>query len=136
MRSKPSQSDEHKEALESLREELDARALIHKSDVSGLLETAYSCWSPAIYKSVVTRLQLILETYDTNARRQPDAFRPYGPEALLKQGDLHLMDQMDGVPYMIDHNKLLTGVLIIGPQGSGKSRFIRHLIQELQKLGS
>jgi len=72
----------------------------------------------------------------TNARREPDPFRPYGPEALLKQGDLHLMDQMDGVPYMIDHNKLLTGVLIIGPQGSGKSRFIRHLIQEFLRIGS
>ena len=115
---------------------LDAQALLHDTEVSGLLETAYSCWSPAIFKSAVTRLQLILDSHNTNARRQPDPFRPYGPEAPLKQGDLHLMDQMDGVPYIIDHNKLLTGVLIIGPQGSGKSRFVRHLIQELQRLGS
>ena len=136
MRAKPSQTEEHKEKLESLREALDAQALLHDTEVSGLLETAYSCWSPAIFKSAVTRLQLTLDSRNTNARREPDPFRPYGPEALLKQGDLRLMDQMDGVAYMIDHNKLVTGVLVIGPQGSGKSRLILHLIQELQRLGS
>jgi hypothetical protein len=134
MRARPSQSNEYKEALEYLREELDTRALIHRSDVSGLLKTAYDCWSPDIYESVVTRLRVILENYNTNARRQPDPFRPYGPESLLNQGDLHLMDQMDNVPCLIDHNKLLTGVLILGPQRSGKSRLIRHLINELLRI--
>ena len=136
MRAKPSQTEEHKEELESLREALDADKLLHGTEASGLIETAYNCWSPAIFKSTVTRLQLILDAHDTNARRQPDPFRPYGPEALLRQGDLHLMDQMDGVAYMVDHNLLVTGVLVIGPQGSGKSRLIRHLIHELRRLGS
>ncbi len=134
MRTRPSQSNEHGPALEALREELRAKALIERPEVSNLLQSAYNCWNPAIFASLRTRLQLILDQYDTNAQRQPDAFRPYGPETYLKQGSLHLMDQMDQVPFLIDPDKLVTGLLIIGPQGSGKSRLIRHLITELMRI--
>lgn len=127
MRIKPSQSDKHGRELEAMREELRSKALLHKPVVQDLLESAYSCWSPAIYESVAKRLRLIIDTYNTNARRQPDPFRPYGSEQLLEQGRLHLMDQMDDVKFFIDPDKLITGAIIIGPQGSGKSRFITHL---------
>ena len=134
MRIKPSQSDEHGPALEALREELMARALIDHPEVSALLKSAYDCWSPAIFESIRTRLQSILDQYDTNARRQPDAFRPYGPQSRLIQGKLHFMDQMDRVPFLIDPDKLVTGLLIVGPQGSGKSRLVNHLVAELLRI--
>lgn len=127
MRPKLSQYDENAKELEALREELDSKALLHKPIVQGLIRKAYKTSSQLIYNSVTRRLRLILDAYNTNARRQPDPFRPYGPAQLLSQGDLHLLDQMDEVPFMIDADKLVTGAIVIGPQGSGKSRFITHL---------
>ena len=40
---------------------------------------------------------------------------------------------MNNTPFKIVPNKLLTGLLIIGPQGSGKSRLIRHLCNEFSR---
>ena len=77
---------------------------------------------------------MILESNETECLRKPDEFRPYGPEQLLSQGDLYLMDQMDEVQFLIDPNKLITGMLILGPQGSGKSRFIIHLCNEISRI--
>lgn len=135
MKTTPSQPDTHIKDLEDLREKLDTRKLIHRQDVQGLLKTAYNCRSQRTLQSITARLQMILESYDKNARRQPDEFRPFGPESLLNKGTMHLMTQMDNTPFLIDPNKLVTGMLIIGPQGSGKSRLICHIINELQGLG-
>ncbi len=131
MKKTPIQSATHKKDLEDLRDELNKRKLINRRDVQGLLYSAYNCRSPRTQQSIMARLQLILDSYDKNARRQPDEFRPYGPESLLNKGKMHLMTQMDGVSFLIDPNKLVTGMLIIGPQGSGKSRLILHLVNEL-----
>jgi len=131
---KPSQSDKHGRELEALRGALDARALLHRPDVQGLLKTAYACYSQAIFDSVTKRLRLVLDDYNTTAKRQPDSFRPYGPKSLLSQGDLHLLDQMDNLPFLIDPNKLTTGTLVLGPQGSGKSRLITGLCHELLRI--
>ena len=134
MRVPPSQLDKQSQELKALEKELRAKALIFRSDVKVLLKTANSTFSQAIYNSVTNRLRLILELHETECLREPDEFRPYGPEQLLSQGDLHLMDQMDNVPFLIDPNKLLTGLLILGPQGSGKSRMISHLCNEFLRV--
>lgn len=134
MRIKPSQSDKHGRELEAMREELRSKALLHEPVVQDLLKSAYSCWSPAIYESVAKRLRLIIDTYNTNAKHQPDPFRPYGPQQLLSQGTLYLLDQIDKVPFLIDPNKLITGMLVLGPQGAGKSRVIIHLCNEFSRV--
>ena len=134
MRIPPSQLDKQSQALTALEKELRANALIFRPDVSGLLKTAYATFSPAIYDSVTGRLRLILELHKTECLREPDEFRPYGPVQLLSHGTLHLLDQMDNVPFMIDPNKFLTGAIIIGPQGSGKSRLIRQLCNEFARV--
>ena len=41
---------------------------------------------------------------------------------------------MSNTPYKINPNKLLTGLLILGPQGSGKSRLIRHICSEFKRV--
>lgn len=134
MRVPPSQLEKQSQELKALEKELRAKALIFRSDVEGLLKTANATFSQAIYGSVTNRLRLILESHDTECLRKPDEYRPYGPEQRLSQGSMHLMDQMDEVPYNIDLNKLITGMLILGPQGSGKSRFITHLCNEFSRL--
>ena len=122
------------EELEDLREKLRAKKFLFDSTVSTLLKAAYASRSPRIRESLVNRLRVILETDDTAARRQPDEFRPYGPSSLLGQGNVHLMDQMDGVPFYVDVDTLVTGLLVLGPQGSGKSLFIIHLCNEILRV--
>lgn len=43
-------------------------------------------------------------------------------------GDLHVCDQVDGLPIYLDPDKFITGVIMPGPQNSGKSRLIIHLV--------
>ena len=128
-----SQTDEQQE-LEDMREELREKGFLFDPLVSKLLKSAYACRSPRIRESLVNRLRVILDADDTAARRQPDEFRPYGPPSLLSQGNLHLMDQTDGVPFKIDVDTVATGLLVLGPQGSGKSRFIVHLCNEILEI--
>jgi polynucleotide 5'-kinase involved in rRNA processing len=134
MRIKPSQSNNQRQEVEALEKELRDKALIFRPDVQRRLKTANSTYSQDIYDSAITRLHLILESHATECMRTSDPFRPYGPESLLSQGSLRLIDQMDEQEFRIDPNKLVTGMLVVGPQGSGKSRFIRHLCNELLRV--
>jgi hypothetical protein len=134
MRIKPSQSNNQRQKAEALEKELRDKALIFHPEVQCLLKTANSTYCQDIYDSVITRLHLILESHATECMRTSDPFRPYGPQSLLSQGSLRLIDQMDKQEFLIDPNKLVTGMLIVGPQGSGKSRFIIHLCNELLRV--
>ena len=134
MRAPISQLEKESQELRALEKELRDKALIFRPDVEGLLKTAYATFSQAIYDSVTSRLHLILESHETECIRKPDEFRPYGPEQLLSQGDLYLLSQMDKVAYNIYLNKLITGMLILGPQGSGKSRYVTHLCNEFSRV--
>ena len=133
MRIKPSQSNNQRQKAEALEKELRDKALIFHPEVQRLLKTANSTYCQAIYDSVITRLQLILESHATECMRTSDPFRPYGPQSLLSQGSLRLIDQINEQEFLIDPNKLVTGMLIAGPQGSGKSRFITGLCHEIIK---
>jgi len=81
----------------------------------------------------VERLRQALQVYEVQAMRDPDPYRPYGPLSLLCQGDLHLMDQMDSVPWCEWTDAFLTGGFIAGTQGGGKSRAIIFLCRQLVK---
>jgi len=130
MRMKHSQLN--KRQLLTLENELRKRELIHRTTVQTLLNATNKTWNPRFFDCRVDRLRLILNENITEAMRNPDDFRPYCPESLSRTGSLHLLDQMDGVPIHIDPNKLLTGLLVLGPQQAGKSRFITHLYRQIQ----
>lgn len=130
---KPSQSDEQRQKLEALRNELDEKKLLHDSGVQKLLGQAYKCYSQSFYDSYLTRLKLIIEANDTEANRKPDEFRPYCTPALNK-GNLHIIDQADGLPIFIDHNKPVTGLGLFGPQGSGKSYEIINFCDRIHQI--
>lgn len=117
-----------------LESELRDTGLIYRKHVQALVRLANSCKSARIYKSAINRLQWELDEYEVESLRKPDAFRPCGPESLLSQGNLHFFDQIDNIFFMIIVDILLTGLLILGGQKSGKSRFIEHLCQELVRV--
>jgi len=113
---------------------LRKRELLHRKHIQNWLKNAHLCKNPRIYNSLVTRLRRALEEDDIEARRKPDSFRPYCPEALAKSGSLHLLTQMDGVKICIDPNTLVTGLAVIGPSGGGKTMFLVHLCEELLRV--
>jgi len=134
MRPLQCQYEPNRRKLESLEKELRDKALIHQPAVQNLLQQAYKTWNEHVFDLALSRLSLILKTNNTHEMRTTDAFRPYCPLALSRSGKLHLLDQMDHIPIYIDPNKLVTGLGLIGPQGSGKSRQIIHLCQELRRI--
>ncbi len=134
MRIPPSQLEKESQELKVLRKAFLDEGLLFRPDVQFLLEKAENAFSQRIFESEMSRLRLILELHEDECTSKPDEFRPYGSEQLLSQGDLHLMSQMDNVSYNIDLNKLITGMLILGPQGSGKSRFITQLCNEFSRV--
>ncbi len=134
MRIPISQFELQAKKLTAIEARLRDAQLIFNPEVKHLLKTANSAFSEKVFESVINRLELILESYQTECLRKPDPFRPYGPEELLSQGNLYLIDQINRISFKIDLNKLLTGVVVVGPQGSGKSRFIIHLCNEFKKI--
>jgi len=107
--------------------------LIYRADIQSLLKSAYLSPNESVRQFAVSRLQAAVDAYETKIFRQPDSLKPYGPPELLTQGQLHLLDQMDGIPWLIPIDTPLTGLLILGPQQGGKSRFIIQLCLEIQK---
>jgi hypothetical protein len=118
--------------LRQIEGELRDKKLIFRQDIQILLNVACHTRNPAILRSAVDRLKVVLDAYDIKAVRAPDAFRPHGPECLLSQGNVLLLIQQDGVKWFVPVDSLLTGVLVVGPQQSGKTRFIINLCREIQ----
>lgn len=126
--------DEQFERLIEIEAKLRSVGLIYHPKVRGLLKKAYRCNSPRIFEAILFRLEYALKNHGILSMRVPDAFRPYCPEVLSKQGPLYLLDQYDGLPIFVDHHALSTGFGILGGQGAGKSTFIRHLCAEIMKI--
>lgn len=80
------------------------------------------------------RLTVMIEAIEQNDVRSDDAFRPLAPRNLLDSGSLHLFDQTNSSPWRIDPDVLTRGVLLCGPQGGGKSRFLVYLCKQLATL--
>jgi len=126
--------DEPLERLIEIEAKLRSIGLIYHPRVKKLLKNAYRCKNPCIFDAILFRLELALKNHWLLTMRTPDAFRPYCPEVLSKAGDLHVVDQTDGVKIFDDHNKLVTGLGILGPQGGGKSCYILHLCEQIRKI--
>lgn len=125
--------DPHKRLVE-IEAKLRFIGLIYHPNVKKLLKNAYRCKNPRIFDAILFRLELTLKNHGLLSMRVPDEFRPYCPEFFSKQGLLYLLDQYDGLPIFVDHHALVTGLGILGTQGAGKSRFIRHLCDAILKI--
>jgi hypothetical protein len=118
--------------LRQIEDEVRKTNIVFRKDIQVLLKVAYCTRDPAILKSVIHRLKVALDAYQVQMMRAPDSFRPYGPEYLLSQGNTLLLVQQDGVEWRVPIDSLLTGMLLVGPQQSGKTRFIINLCREIQ----
>jgi len=134
MNQSPPQFENRPQELAALENLLRNRELLHPKRIQNWLNNAHLCQNPRIYSSLIARIRRVLEEDEIEARRKPDSFRPYCPEALSKSGSLHLLTQTDDVKICIDPNTLVTGLGIIGLQGSGKSWYLTHLCSELKRI--
>lgn len=133
MRIPQSQYESNKQDLLALEAELRTHGLIHLPSVQKYLKIAYNTFNEKIYELAIDRLQTALALYNTQEIRTPDSFRPYCPASLI-QGIMHILDQIDGLAIQIDPHKFLTGLIIAGPQGQGKSRLIIQICKEFRRL--
>lgn len=120
--------------LTEIEDKLRSIALIYHPTVKKLLKNACQCKNPRIFDAILFRLELALKNHGLLSMRTPDVFRPYCPAELCKQGPLYLCNQYDGLEIFDDHNKLVTGLGILGSQGGGKSFFIIHLCSSIIKI--
>jgi hypothetical protein len=126
------QPTDPRQQLRQIEADLRNTNLIFRRDIQILLKMANNTRERAILKSAVHRLEVALDAYEVQGTRAPDTFRPYGPECLLSQGNVLLLIQQDGVKWFVPVDSLLTGALVVGPQQSGKTRFLVNLCREIQ----
>jgi len=112
-----------------LLEELRRRNKLYDTDVKWLIDGLEE-WSDADRRWAFDRLQEILEADREEDARTGDEFRPLAPPQLLAAGDLHLLDQVDGAPWKAPWTAMPRGMLVTGPQGAGKTRFLVHLCKQ------
>jgi hypothetical protein len=127
-------SIEPDEELLHLEAELRQRQLLHRKDIQNWYRIAsYVKGYNRAY--AIEKLRIAIEADRIEDMRHfEDPFRPLGPEVLLRQGDLHLLDQVvDGVGWMVPRDALVRGTFTAGPQGAGKTRFIVWICQQLAK---
>jgi len=118
------------EELLALESELRRREKLHDPQVQWLMERAALC-SDTNRQWARDQLRMALEADRIEDMRTGDAFRPLGPAQLLADGDLHLLDQVDGVPWKVPWTALPRGLLVTGPQGAGKTRLMIWLCKQL-----
>ena len=127
-----SQYEKYKTEFLELESLLRKKELIHKLYVQKLLRIAEKTYLEKVYLFAIERLKLIIELSIINETRMPDEFRPHCPSSLSRNGDLNIIIQIDGIPIVINHNKIVTGLGIFGPQGSGKSRAIIDICRKIR----
>jgi hypothetical protein len=116
--------------LLELESELRQRNLMFSTEVQWLMKTAaYAGNSSSQWAR--DKLRLILESERIMDIRTGDVFRPLAPEIKLCCGDLHLLNQADGVAWKIKRDALTRGMLLAGPQGGGKTRLLIWLCRQL-----
>jgi len=120
--------DVDKELLE-LEINLRQRNLSYDPTVQWLVKIASKA-SPDSSKWAKAKLRLILQAESIEDYRTGDVYRPLAPGQLLNCGDLYLYNQVDGIPWRIPANALTRGLLVTGPQGGGKTRFLIHLCRQ------
>ena len=120
------------EELIKIEEELRIRHLLYEPEIQWLMEKA-SLGNENTSQWATEQLKARLDSESVEDRRTGNVWGPPGPQQLLNCGDLHLYDQMDGVPWKIKVNSLTRGMLLTGPQGGGKSRFLIWIGQQLNQ---
>ncbi|MDI6449140.1 hypothetical protein [Anaerobaca lacustris] len=118
------------EQLLALEAELRRREKLHDPYVQWLIEKAAMC-SDTNRQWARDQLRMVIEADRIEDMRTGDAFRPLAPPQLLGDGDLHLLDQVDGVPWKVPWTALPRGLLVTGPQGAGKTRLMIWLCKQL-----
>jgi len=113
--------------LLSLESELRRRKLLFQPEVQWLVEKAALC-SGKNRQWARQQIRLLLESDRIVDMRTGDILRPLAPSQLLSQGEIHLVTQVDGTPFMIPRRALSRGLFVTGPQGGGKSRFLIWLL--------
>jgi hypothetical protein len=116
--------------LLELEAELRARNKLYDPHVQWLIKKAALC-SDKNAQWARDQLKLLIDSERIQDKRTRDVFRPLAPAELLSRGDLHLINQVDGISWMIPINALTRGMLLTGPQGGGKTRFLIHICRQL-----
>lgn len=130
-----SQLDQNQAALFELENKLrNEEHLIEQPAVQKWLRTAHNTFNSSAYNIAVSQLNLILKLHNTQKMRTPDEFRPHCPQSHSQSGQLHLMNQIDGLPILVNHHKFVTGLGIFGPQGSGKSYEIMDFCNKIRQI--
>lgn len=117
-----------------LEEEIRRRNLLYTSDIKWLMDKAALGPEENILW-VKQQLKMILESERIMDMRTGDVFRPLAPKELLSQGDLVLFNQVDGTPWKVPLDTLTRGMLLTGPQGGGKTRFLISICRQLADAG-
>ena len=111
------------EKLLKIEDKLRARHLLYDAEVRWLMEKA-ALGSDGASQWAIEKLLLRLDAESIQDMRTNNVWGPLAPPQLLCCGDLHLYDQTDGIAWKIPLNALTRGMLLTGPQGGGKSRFL------------
>ena len=121
-----------KQLLE-LEAELRKRYLLHDPAVQWLMQKA-ALASKEGSQWAIEKLKMILKAESIEDMRTANVFGPPAPEQLLSRGNLHLYNQANGIGWHIPINALTRGMLLTGPQGGGKSRFLIWLCHQLNSF--
>jgi hypothetical protein len=121
------------EKLLEIEEQLRKRHLLYEPEVQWLIEKA-AFGAKTTSEWVIKNLESILKAESIEDMRTGNVWGPMGPQQLLNCGNLHLYDQMNGIEWKIPLNALTRGMLLTGPQGGGKSRFLIWLTKQLNSF--
>ncbi|MCF7955170.1 MAG: hypothetical protein K9M75_05155 [Phycisphaerae bacterium] len=120
--------------LLKLEPELRRRYLLRDDNVQWLIEKASIC-SDENSTWAISQLRMVLEAESIEDMRTGNMFGPMAPPQLLSKGDIHLFNQANGIPWKIPSDALTRGMLLTGPQGGGKTRFLIWLCHQLNQSG-
>lgn len=121
------------EKLLQIEEQLRGRHLLYEPEVQWLIEKA-AFGSEDVSRWATEQLLIRLKAESVEDMRTGNVWGPLGPQQLLNCGNLHLYDQINGVAWKIPLNALTRGMLLTGPQGGGKSRFLIWLSMQLNRF--
>ena len=121
-----------KELLE-LETQLRNRYLLYDTTVQWFMEKA-AFGSKSSRQWAIDKLRMILEAESIEDLRTGDVYRPLAPKQLIDSGDLHLYNQVDGIPWRIPVNALKRGLFLTGPQEGGKTYFLIYICSQLNEF--
>ena len=122
----------NKKLLE-IEDKLRDRHLLYDDEVCWLMEKA-AFGSESASQWAIEKLEMILSAESVEDFRTGNVWGPPAPQQLLSCGNLHLYNQLNGIAWKIPLDALTRGMLLTGPQGGGKSRFLIWLCRQFNNL--